>query len=90
MGKKLYVGNVVFGASQAELEEHFSSAGSVDSVKIITDRETGRSKGFAFIEMSSSEEASAAIEKLNGADFQGRQLRVDLAKDNANKRSFNR
>lgn len=80
MGKKLYVGNISFNATEETLTEYFSGAGTVDSVRIITDRDTGRSKGFGFIEMSSDDEAASAIESLDGQDFDGRPLRVNEAK----------
>lgn len=80
MGNKLYVGNVSFNASEEQLTDHFAAFGTVTSCKIITDRDTGRSKGFAFIEMSSEEEAAEAISKLDGQDFDGRGLRVNEAK----------
>ena len=80
MGKKLYVGNLPFSATEENLNETFAACGTVDSVKIITDRETGRSKGFAFVEMSSDSEAQSAISKYNGADFGGRAMTVNEAK----------
>lgn len=92
MGKKLYVGNLPFSASEQSLTDAFAECGTVDSVKIITDRDTGRSKGFGFIEMSSDSEAQAAINKYNGADYEGRQMNVSEAKPMAprdNNRSNN-
>jgi RNA recognition motif-containing protein len=80
MGKKIYVGNLPFTATNESLSEMFASFGQVDSSKIVTDRDTGRSKGFGFVEMSDSSEADAAIEKLNGADFGGRSLTVNEAR----------
>jgi RNA recognition motif-containing protein len=80
MGKKLYVGNLPFSASEQTLTDTFSQCGTVDSVKIITDRDTGRSKGFGFVEMSSDSEAQAVISKFNGADYEGRQMNVSEAK----------
>lgn len=80
MGKKLYVGNLPFTATEESLHEAFAECGTVDSVKIITDRETGRSKGFGFVEMSADAEADAAINKFNGADYGGRPLTVNEAK----------
>lgn len=80
MGNKLYVGNLPFSATEEELTETFSKVGSVGSVKIITDRDTGRSKGFAFIEMSSDDLAMKAIESLNGQDFGGRSLKISEAR----------
>ena len=80
MGNKLYVGNLPFSATEAELTEAFSQCGTVTSAKIITDRETGRSKGFGFVEMSTDAEASDAITKFNGADYAGRAMTVNEAK----------
>lgn len=80
MGKKLYVGNLPFSASEQGLSDAFAQCGTVDSVKIITDRDTGRSKGFAFVEMSNDSEAQAVISKFNGTDFEGRQMNVSEAK----------
>jgi len=80
MTNKLYVGNLPFSADDSSIKELFSEAGTVTSVAVILDRETNRSKGFGFIEMSTSEEASAAIEKFNGKDFDGRDLKVSFAK----------
>jgi RNA recognition motif-containing protein len=81
MAKKLYVGNLSYNTTEDGLRNLFSGFGSVASVKIIFDRETGNSKGFAFIEMNSDEEASAAITGVNGREFDGRQLRVNEAMD---------
>ena len=83
MGRKLYVGNLPFSVTEQMLEEEFSKHGTVESVKIITDRDTGHSKGFGFVEMSSDAEAGAAISELNGADMQGRPLKVNEAKPQA-------
>jgi len=80
MGKKLYVGNLPFSATEETLVNTFSQCGTVDSAKLITDRDTGRSKGFGFVEMSSDTEAQTAIEKLDGQDCEGRSLRVNEAK----------
>ncbi len=80
MGKKLYVGNLSYGTSQADLEGMFGAHGTVESAQIINDRDTGRSKGFAFVEMSSDAEAQAAIDNLNGQDCDGRALKVNEAK----------
>jgi len=80
MGSKIYVGNLPFSATSESLNEMFSKFGSVDSAKIVMDRDTGRSKGFGFVEMSSNDEADAAIEKLNGADLAGRALTVNEAR----------
>ncbi len=80
MTNKLYVGNLPYSSTQEELGEIFTEAGEVISVRIITDRQTGRSRGFGFVEMSSPEEAETAVEKINGHDMGGRSLRVDLAR----------
>ncbi len=80
MGKKIYVGNLPFTATNESLSEVFSAFGAVDSSKIITDRDTGRSKGFGFVEMSDSSAADSAIEKLNGSDLGGRSLTVNEAR----------
>jgi len=79
MGKKVYVGNLEYAVDNAALEGLFAAHGTVESVNIIQDRETGRSKGFGFVEMGSDSEAQAAIEALNGHDFKGRALRVNEA-----------
>lgn len=83
MGKKLYVGNLPFSATEQVLTETFAECGTVESAKIITDRDTGRSKGFGFVEMSTDEEAQNAIEKFNGADWGGRPMTVNEAKPQA-------
>ena len=80
MSMKLYVGNLSFNATAQDLTELFSEFGSVESANVIEDRETGRSRGFAFVEMSSSEEGKAAIEQVNGREVDGRQLKVNEAK----------
>ena len=80
MGKKLYVGNLPFSTTDEALQEIFGQAGSVQSAKIITDRDTGRSKGFGFVEMSTSQEAQSAIEKMNGKEVEGRALTVNEAR----------
>src|SRR5207249_9022341 len=80
MGKKLYVGNLPFGTTDESLQEIFAQAGSVQSAKIITDRDTGRSKGFGFVEMSTDQEAADAIQKFNGADYGGRNMTVAEAR----------
>ncbi len=83
MGKKLYVGNLPYSANDQSLSQLFSQCGTVGSAMVIMDRDSGRSKGFGFVEMSSDAEASAAIEKLNGQDFDGRALTVNEAKPQA-------
>ncbi len=80
MGKKLYVGNLPYSATDAILGETFAQCGTVTSSKIITDRDTGRSKGFGFVEMSTEQEAQNAINKFNGADWEGRPMTVNEAK----------
>ena len=80
MSMKLYVGNLSFQTSSDDLQQLFSQVGTVDSVNVIEDRETGRSRGFAFVEMSSSEEGNAAIQQFNGHDVGGRTLNVNEAK----------
>jgi len=87
MANKIYIGNLSFNTSEDALTDAFSAFGTVDSCKIITDRDTGRSKGFAFVEMSTSDEAAEAISSLDGKDFDGRQIRVNEAKPQE-KRSF--
>lgn len=80
MGKKLFVGNLAFTTTGADLESLFASAGTVESATVVNDRDTGRSRGFGFVEMSSSTEASKAISELNGRDVGGRQINVSEAK----------
>ena len=80
MSTKLYVGNLPYSASEESLAAHFAQCGEVRSCKIIIDRDTGRSKGFAFVEMASPEEAANAIAKLSGASFEGRGLNVSEAR----------
>lgn len=79
MNNKLFVGNLSFKVSESELEELFAQYGSVTSCSVPTDRETGRKRGFAFVEMASQSEAEAAIKGLNGHDLGGRQLNVSVA-----------
>jgi cold-inducible RNA-binding protein len=80
MGKKIFVGNLAFSTTSEDLEALFAKAGTCESAAVITDRETGRSRGFGFVEMSSTAEAEAAIAKLNGSDVGGRQINVSEAK----------
>ena len=77
---QIYVGNISYAVSEQDLGDLFAQYGEVDAVKIITDRETGRAKGFGFITMNNDDDAQNAIEKLNGQDFDGRALRVNEAK----------
>lgn len=80
MGKKIYVGNLSFSVDNNQLTDLFSDFGTVDSANVIMDRDTGRSKGFAFVEMSAESEAQAAITKLNGQDLGGRAMNISEAK----------
>ncbi len=80
MGRKLYVGNLPYSATEDSLREAFSASGTVDSVHLITDRDTGQSKGFAFVEMASDGEAQRATQAMNGATLDGRQIKVNEAK----------
>lgn len=81
MNSKLYVGNLSYQTSEGELAELFGNYGDVKSAKIIMDRDTGRSKGFAFVEMESSEQANEAVAGLDGQEAFGRNLRVNIAKE---------
>lgn len=85
MGKKLYVGNLAYSVTSSDLEQMFTAHGAVQSAQVIEDRATGQSKGFGFVEMSSSEEAEAAIGALNGQDHNGRSLTVNEAKPRENR-----
>jgi len=80
MGKKIYVGNLSYNVSDESLAEVFGQFGTVESARIVTDRDSGRSKGFGFVEMSTDTEAASAIEKLNGQAFEGRNMNVSEAK----------
>lgn len=80
MGNKLYVGNLPYSATEQTLESSFAECGTVQSAKIIIDRDSGRSKGFGFVEMATSEEAQAAIQRFNGAEWEGRAMNVSEAK----------
>ncbi|MCS6874782.1 MAG: RNA-binding protein [Pyrinomonadaceae bacterium] len=77
---KLYVGNLSFRVTSDDLFEYFSRVGTVESARVVLDRETGRSRGFGFVEMSSEEEALAAIARLNGKEYEGRQMIVNEAR----------
>lgn len=91
MSNKLFVGSLGYQVTEAELKELFLPAGSVTSAKVITDRDTGQSKGFGFVEMGSDEEAQAAIKLLSGKEVAGRQLTVNIARPMAERPSnFNR
>jgi cold-inducible RNA-binding protein len=80
MSTNIYVGNLTFTTSSSELETLFTRFGPVTTAQVVTDRETGRSRGFGFVEMGSSEAAEAAISALNGSDLNGRKLTVNVAK----------
>ena len=80
MGRKLYCGNLSYGVSSSDLEQMFSEFGTVDSAQVISDRESGRSKGFGFVEMGTDEEAQAAINGLNEMEHDGRNLTVNEAR----------
>ena len=80
MSMKLYVGNLSFQTSSNDLQQLFAQAGTVESASVVEDRETGRSRGFGFVEMSSKEEGEAAIAQFNGKDVDGRSLKVNEAK----------
>jgi RNA recognition motif-containing protein len=80
VGKKLYVGNLSYEVSSSDLEKMFQAHGTVQSAQVINDRDTGRSKGFGFVEMGSDQEATAAIQALNGQESNGRALTVNEAK----------
>lgn len=80
MGRKLYVGNLPYSATESAVTEKFAESGTVESCKLISDRDTGRSKGFGFVEMATDAEARAAIENLNGADYDGRPMKVNEAR----------
>ena len=83
MGRKLYVGNLPDSATEQTLQDTFSQCGTVDSANVITDRDTGQSRGFGFVEMSSDSEAQKAIQELNGSSLDGREIIVNEAKPKA-------
>ena len=85
MGAKLYVGNLPYNVTEERLQQHFAQHGSVISARIITDKFSGRSKGFGFVEMSSDAEAERAISALNGTDFEGRNIVVSEARPQASR-----
>jgi RNA recognition motif-containing protein len=85
MSMKLYVGNLSFQTSSDDLQQLFTQAGTVESASVVEDRETGRSRGFGFVEMSSKEEGAAAIEQFNGKEVNGRNLTVNEAKPRENR-----
>jgi RNA recognition motif-containing protein len=79
MNNRLYVGNLAFHTTEDVLQRAFSKYGNVSEVKLVLDRESGRSRGFAFVSMGTDEEANSAIQELNGADLDGRELKVNIA-----------
>jgi cold-inducible RNA-binding protein len=85
MSMKLYVGNLAFQTSSDDLQQLFAQAGTVETASVVEDRETGRSRGFGFVEMSSKEEGQKAIEQFNGQDLGGRSLNVNEAKPRENR-----
>jgi cold-inducible RNA-binding protein len=85
MSMKLYVGNLAFQTSSDDLQQLFAKAGTVETASVVEDRETGRSRGFGFVEMSSKEEGQKAIEQFNGQDLGGRALNVNEAKPRENR-----
>lgn len=85
MGKNLYVGNLSFDIDNTALEEIFTAYGAVDKANVISDRNTGRSRGFGFVEMTNDDEAQAAIEALDGKEVLGRALKVNEARDQGNR-----
>jgi cold-inducible RNA-binding protein len=85
MSTKLYVGNLTFQTTSQDLQQLFGQAGTVESASVVEDRDTGRSRGFAFVEMSTSEEAAAAINQFNGKEIGGRALKVNEAKPRENR-----
>lgn len=91
MATKLFVGSLAYSVTDDELEQFFAAVGQVESAKVIIDRETNRSKGFGFVEMSNDDEAKAAIEQLDGKELNGRAIAVNEARpqENRERRSFN-
>jgi RNA recognition motif-containing protein len=81
MGKRLYVGNLAYSVTEAELRDVFAEVGNVAEVKVVLDRDTGRPRGFAFVEMSSDSEAADAMSKLNGSELQGRAMNIKEAQE---------
>lgn len=79
MPVKLFVGGLSFSTSSDRLREAFAAIGSVESASVVTDRDTGRSRGFGFVEMATTEDANAAVSRLNGTDLDGRQIKVEMA-----------
>jgi cold-inducible RNA-binding protein len=89
MSMKLYVGNLSYETSGETLRQHFTQAGTVETATVVEDRDTGRSRGFGFVEMSSKEEGEAAIAQFNGNDLNGRALTVNVAKPRENRNGGN-
>lgn len=81
MATNIFVGNLPFSTSSPDLEQLFASYGAVSRAQVITDRDTGRSRGFGFVEMDNDDEAKQAIESLDGTDIGGRQIKVNVARD---------
>lgn len=90
MSKKIYVGNMSYSIDENELADLFAQFGEVVSAKVIIDQMSGRSKGFAFVEMANEEDAAAAIEDMDGKEIQGRELRVNEAHDKPRRNNFQR
>ncbi len=90
MQNKLYVGNLPFSATESSMREFFAAAGTITSATVIVDRETNRSKGFGFVEMSTEAEATNAVNNFNGKELDGRALKVSLAKPKESRPSNNR
>jgi len=88
MSMKLYVGNLAFQTSSADLQELFAQAGTVESAAVVEDRDTGRSRGFGFVEMATKEEGLAAIERFNGQELGGRALKAKPREDRGNRGGF--
>jgi len=87
MAQKLFIGGLSFSTSDERLRELFATAGTVESAAVVTDRDTGRSRGFGFVEMSTAEEAAEAVKKFNGQEVDGRTLKVELANPSGGGRS---
>ncbi|MHC4310438.1 MAG: RNA recognition motif domain-containing protein [Planctomycetota bacterium] len=83
----IYVGNLSFDVSEPQLQESFAAFGTVNKANVVTDRETGRSRGFGFVEMANDDEGNAAIEGLNGSDMGGRQITVNVARPKVDRNS---
>ena len=90
MGNKLYVGNLSFRVTSEDLHEHFAAAGTVESANVVFDRETGRSRGFGFVEMATDDDANNAIAQFNGQDYDGRNIVVNEARPREDSRGGDR